>query len=126
MDRRHGRRRSRARTPARSPAPRSPRPARGLLSGNGSWERQRAAPMNLAVGLPAVTLERDDLLDAARPVRVPDGGRQQARSELDPLRVGVHEPAGDVAALRGGDLVAGLLEGLPDRRLAARLVARTA
>src|SRR4051812_27925582 len=80
----------------------------------GRWPGVRVASL-----LPgrAVAAEREDLLDPARAVREPDRGRQDARQELDPLRVGVRLPRGRVlAALCRCELGSGRVHGGPQRR----------
>src|SRR5699024_3324869 len=98
-------------------------------SGSGTSASRRAEPGPLSStisiafierprrrGLP-VTLERDDLLDARGPVRVAHLTQRQ-RPELDPLVRRRGAPRrGVVAALLGGDLVAGALDRPPDRPL---------
>src|SRR4029079_3991329 len=74
----------------------------------------------------SVSLELDDLLYAARAVRVAHGERQQPREELDPLRVRVRSPRGRIRALPRAEVHAGSLESRPERRPADVDVPRAA
>src|SRR5215218_11150506 len=69
--------------------------------------------------------EADDLLEGwtVRPAhRLP----QKPRNEADPLRRGVRPPCGRIRALGGLDLVAGRVDGCPERIDTGGLVAVTA
>src|SRR5262245_46338400 len=70
--------------------------------------------------------ERNDLLDARRPIRVPDLERQETGQERDLLGVRVRPPGRRVGTLGGGQLVTGRVQRGPQRGGAGSDVAAAA
>src|SRR3954447_646569 len=101
--------------------------ARSIAARSPQNSHLRAAGCGLSAALGPVAAARDHLLNPARAVGVADRRGQQAGDELDPLGIGVGRPCRRIRRpLRRSQLVAGGVEGGPQRVTAGREVAAAA